>query len=318
MKRDKFQEVKDATRAYEEAVSLAISDDGNPCNPRRKTVLDALECIYPLTKLQTCDWCEELRKEMMDNLLTVHPDDRPLVMKETIHGLFDSFEKSYWLTDLTKIEVVETLDVSLYSYGVKIMDCLIPDHFTADDWRISEMNEDIREYLECVGILAEDMMGIMQDIVGEGSFEARDSSTGASLYGDDSDVSLTKEQESSPQAIKPISTNPRQTRRRGRPSTSFGDKMLDDADGRKLQILHDLMKGRKGKGAALLIYAAIEELWIAAEGPTHRETTDEFGYIGVQSSFTPYLDGKCFLTNEINNTKELLKQRIAIKATDKK
>lgn len=190
MKRDKFQEVKDAASAYNAAIYLAFSDDSNIHNPHRKSVWAALENIYPLTKLQTCDWCEELRKETMDNLLTIHPDNRPLVMKETIHGLFDSFEKSYWLSDLTKIEGMETLDVSLYSYGVKIMDCLIPDHYSVDEWRISEMNEDVQEYLECIGILAQDMMAVLQDIVGKGSFEARDGITGLSLFGDDSQTTL--------------------------------------------------------------------------------------------------------------------------------
>lgn len=194
MKRDKFQEVKDAASGYNAAIYLAVSGDNNIHNPRRKSVWAALENIYPLTKLQTCDWREELRKETMDNLLTVYPDVRQVVMKETIHGLFDSFEKSYWISDLTKIEGMETLDVSLYSYGIKIMDCLIPDHYSVDDWRISEMNEDIREYLECIGILAEDMMGVLQDIVGKGSFEAKDSITGLSLFEENSQTTPTEGQ----------------------------------------------------------------------------------------------------------------------------
>lgn len=306
MKRDKFQEVKDAASAYDAAIYLAVSDDSNIHNPRRKSVWAAMENIYPLTKLQTCDWCEELRKETMDNLLTIHPDDRPLVMKETIHGLFDSFEKSYWLSDLTKIEGMETLDVSLYSYGVKIMDCLIPDHYSVDDWRISEMNEDIREYLECIGILAEDMMGVLQDIVGKGSFEAKDSITGLSLFEENSQTTPTEELKTSLTDEKQEKQN-QQPKKKGRRVKPFKDKMIDDADGKKLQKIHSVMSGKTGKDAILIVYASFDKGWVMPK-PSYTAVTEEFGAVVSKSEYDEYWKNaeNKFTEQEIDGIKKIL------------
>lgn len=299
MKRDKFQEVKDAASAYNDAIYLAVSNDDNPFNHRRKSVWVALENIYTLTKLQPYDWFEALRIETMDNLLTIHPYDRPLVMKETIHGLFDSFAKPsggyYTVSDLEKIEEMETLDVSLYSYNVKIMDCLIPDHYTVDYWRISEMNEDIREYLECIGILAQDMMSVLQDIVGEGSFEARDGNTGLSLFGDESPT--TDGERGKPD---------KHPKTKGRPRGDFKNRMIDDADGKKLQKIQALMRGRMGKDAVLVIYSCMVKGWLLR--PTYSEVKDEFGDVVSKSVFNDYWSraANAFLQADIDRIKSLL------------
>ena len=87
------------------------------------------------------------------------------------------------------------------------------------------------------------------------------------------------------------------TRGRGRPRETLKDKMINDADGSKLQKVHTVMNGRKGKDAALIILACIKKGWM--QKPTFKQLTDEFGDIGTQQGFTKYLYEKRFTKDEI-------------------
>ena len=84
-------------------------------------------------------------------------------------------------------------------------------------------------------------------------------------------------------------------RKRGRPKETLKDKMIkdkmiNDADGSKLQKIHKVMDGKKGKDAALIILACIKMGWMLK--PTFPEVKKEFGDIGSRQNFTKYLKGK--------------------------
>lgn len=88
------------------------------------------------------------------------------------------------------------------------------------------------------------------------------------------------------------------TRRgKGRPKKSFKDLVINDPDGSKLQKIHALMKGQKSKGAGLIMLACIKKGWISK--PTYAQVTDEFGDIGTQQGFTPYLNEQKFAKEEL-------------------
>lgn len=86
-------------------------------------------------------------------------------------------------------------------------------------------------------------------------------------------------------------------RGKGRPKETLKDRMINDADGSKLQKMHTVMNGKKGKDAALIILACIKKGWM--QKPTFTEVTKEFGYIGTQQSFTKYLNENRFTKDEI-------------------
>lgn len=82
------------------------------------------------------------------------------------------------------------------------------------------------------------------------------------------------------------------TRKKGRPKEKLKDKMIDDSDGTKLKRLHQLMKGKKGRDAALVIMVSVEKGWMTK--PTHKQVENEFGDVGKQQGFTRYLKKECF------------------------
>ena len=98
-------------------------------------------------------------------------------------------------------------------------------------------------------------------------------------------------------ATEPLQGN---NRGKGRPKKPFKDLMRDDPDGCKLQKIHKLMQGKKGKGAALVILACIKKGWI--DKPTHRQVSIEFGDVGVQQGFTSYLNESKFSKEELDGT----------------
>ena len=102
--------------------------------------------------------------------------------------------------------------------------------------------------------------------------------------------------ESQPQPVAPTIQEKQKARKRGRPKETLKDKMIDDADGRKQKKLHELMKGKKGKDAALVITASMEKGWMTK--PTYTQVREEFGDIGAQQGFTRYLDKKFFTSEE--------------------
>lgn len=99
------------------------------------------------------------------------------------------------------------------------------------------------------------------------------------------------------QAMLRQETKSKPTRGRGRPKMTFKDKMNDDVDGGKLQKMHAIMKGKKGKDASLIILAAIKKGWITR--PTHKQVEDEFGDIGSKEGYNKYLNEKSFDKVEI-------------------
>lgn len=86
-------------------------------------------------------------------------------------------------------------------------------------------------------------------------------------------------------------------RRKGRPKKPFKDMMIDDTNGGKLQKIHDIMKGKKGKGAALIVLAAVKKGWL--QKPTFAQIEEEFGNIGTRQSITTYLHEEKFTKDEI-------------------
>ena len=94
--------------------------------------------------------------------------------------------------------------------------------------------------------------------------------------------------------------NSTQTRGRGRPNKPFKDMMINDTNGEKLQKLHAIMKDKRGKGAALIILAAVKKGWL--QKPTYPQVAGEFGDIGAQQGFTAYLHEEKFTKDEIEGT----------------
>lgn len=86
-------------------------------------------------------------------------------------------------------------------------------------------------------------------------------------------------------------------RGKGRPKETLKDKMINDADGSKLQKVHTVMNGKKGKDAALIVIACIKKGWM--QKPTFTQVKEEFGDIGTQQGFTKYLNESCFAKDEI-------------------
>lgn len=86
-------------------------------------------------------------------------------------------------------------------------------------------------------------------------------------------------------------------RSKGRPKETLKDKMINDADGSKLQKVHTVMNGKKGKEAALIILACIKKGWMLT--PTFTQVAEEFGDIGTQQGFTIHLHEKCFTNGEM-------------------
>lgn len=86
-------------------------------------------------------------------------------------------------------------------------------------------------------------------------------------------------------------------RGKGRPKETLKDMMINDTNGEKLQKLHAIMKDKRGKGAALIILAAVKKGWL--QKPTYPQVAGEFGDIGAQQGFTAYLHEEKFTKDEI-------------------
>lgn len=97
---------------------------------------------------------------------------------------------------------------------------------------------------------------------------------------------------------KPQQSTPKPTRGRGRPKETFKDKMIDDADGCKLQKIHTIINGKKGKDAALIILACIKKGWLTK--PTHTQVKNEFGDIGTKAGYNRYLNENMFTKEELD------------------
>lgn len=97
---------------------------------------------------------------------------------------------------------------------------------------------------------------------------------------------------------EPQQRNPKPTRGRGRPKETFKDKMIDDADGYKLQKVHTKINGKKGKDATLIILACIKKGWLTK--PTYTQVKNEFGDIGSKTGYNRYLNDNMFTKEELD------------------
>lgn len=104
---------------------------------------------------------------------------------------------------------------------------------------------------------------------------------------------FTSKQQAAPRA----STISQTTRGKGRPKETFKDKLIDDVNGQKLQKIHLIMKGKKGKDFSLLILACIKKGWL--NRPTHTQVTNEFGDIGSKTGYNRYLNESMYTKEEL-------------------
>lgn len=95
------------------------------------------------------------------------------------------------------------------------------------------------------------------------------------------------------------------TRRRGRPKETFKDKMIDDADGSKLEKLHKAIDGKKGKFVALAIKAGVKIGRL--DKPSYTQVRNEFGDIGNKSGFNRYMNQYVFTDEEIEGAINAIK-----------
>ncbi len=92
---------------------------------------------------------------------------------------------------------------------------------------------------------------------------------------------------------------------KGRPRSTFRDKILHTNKDRILKELHELISGRKGREVALIIRVCIKEGIITK--PTFKQVENEFGYIGNVSGYNKYMADKYEFNNEeINGIKKRL------------
>lgn len=90
--------------------------------------------------------------------------------------------------------------------------------------------------------------------------------------------------------------------KRGRQSKTFKDCLRQNG---KLQTLHAIMNGKKGKEAALVMKVAVQIGWITK--PTFKAVQDEFGDIGNRSNYNKYINENSRFTNdEIDGMKQTL------------
>ena len=86
-------------------------------------------------------------------------------------------------------------------------------------------------------------------------------------------------------------------RGKGRPKETLTDKMIDDANGEKLKMLHTKLDGKKGKDVSLIILAAIKKGWLTK--PAYTQGKNEFKDIGCKTGYNKYLNENLFTKEEI-------------------
>ena len=88
-------------------------------------------------------------------------------------------------------------------------------------------------------------------------------------------------------------TPPKPAKKRGRPEGTAGelkDRMIDDADGSKLKKIHNIIAGKKGKDAILVISVCVGYGWMTR--PTASEAIKEFGKIFSVSYYNKCMNKK--------------------------
>lgn len=108
---------------------------------------------------------------------------------------------------------------------------------------------------------------------------------------------LQQEQEET-QSSKPQQEQSNTTKRKGKFKREFKDLLIDDEDGKKLERIHKVLDGSKGKDIPLIILACMKKTWLSRL-PTFTQVRDEFGDIGSKSNFNNYLNETKFKKIEI-------------------
>lgn len=85
---------------------------------------------------------------------------------------------------------------------------------------------------------------------------------------------------------------------------SLFESCLIDDDISKLEALRNIMNGKKGKEAALVIKVAVKIGWITK--PTYQAVVNEFGDIGHRSNYNKYINENKFTNDEIEGMKAKL------------
>ena len=291
------QRIENALDAVGNAEYLAYRyDDGFPYNELyQRRVGGALKEIAQLSDMPfEKSWIyDRLRMEVAENLLR-HPNDRLFVMKETILGLLSRFCIKW-------PDFLETLDVTIYSYGQKIIQCSILDTWTDDKWKsCTKADDDTKEYLYMANLTALHIMEALQDIVEKGSFDARDSHTGISLLSDGQPDPDQQPNDGQGESVQ-------QPKKKGRPIKSFKEKMSEDVDGKKLQKIHSVMSDKTGKDAVLIVYACFDKRWLVSK-PSYTAVKDEFGKVVCKSEYNEYWKNaeNAFTAQEIDGVKKIL------------
>ena len=86
-------------------------------------------------------------------------------------------------------------------------------------------------------------------------------------------------------------------RGKGRPKETLKDKLIDDANGERLKMLHTKLNGKKGKDVSLIMLAAIKIGWLTK--PTYTQVKNEFKDIGCKTGYNKYLNENRFTKEEI-------------------
>lgn len=105
----------------------------------------------------------------------------------------------------------------------------------------------------------------------------------------------------------PIVGKPQQKKKRGRRVEAFKSVLMgtdEELKERRLQRLHKVADGRRGKEFAKLILAAIIEGWISK--PSHTQVNAEFGDIGSKTGYNRYLVETMYSEAEIQGAKNAL------------
>lgn len=96
---------------------------------------------------------------------------------------------------------------------------------------------------------------------------------------------------------EPQQEQPKPTRGKGRPKETLKNKMIDDADGSKLQKIHTKLDGKRGKDVSLIVLACIKKGWLTK--PTYTQVKNEFGDIGSKTGYNKYLSEQMFAKEEL-------------------
>lgn len=109
-------------------------------------------------------------------------------------------------------------------------------------------------------------------------------------------ATINDEQPQLNQDKQPATAQPDTGKKKGRPTKTFKDLMLNDEGGEHLKKIHNLMNGKSGKDAGLIMLACIKKGWITK--PTRAQVTKEFGNIGSKQGFLKYLTNEYSFTND--------------------